>query len=254
MGVRAYLHKARVTFHLIRVLKNWPSFLLAHLRRQQEPMAIQLRNGMSVKLRPSQSDATMLMETWGMRYYTPPSHDVGPDDTVVDIGGHIGSFTLYAATRTKETVLAFEPFPESFSLLQENVRRNRLKNVILEQKAVFSRTGKMDLHLYDGPHSGSNSLFHRNTGRKMRIQTITLDDAFRKHRIAKVDFMKIDCEGAEYDILFSLPKATLRKIRRISMEYHDAINEHNHAELMRFFAENGYRARLEGEFIYAVRA
>ncbi|PIZ52014.1 hypothetical protein COY27_01515 [Candidatus Woesearchaeota archaeon CG_4_10_14_0_2_um_filter_33_13] len=254
MKFSAMVHQLRVLTYIIIKIKNWPEFLYAHLRKSKRLMVVTLRGGLKVLVRPYMSDVTMLMETWGMEDYTPPGFKIRSTDIVFDIGGHIGSFSMYAAIKaTKGKVYSFEPLPENYQIFKSNIEQNKLSNIHLEQKAVSDKGGVGQLFLCKGTHSGSSSLFYRNTKDTVSIKRITLTDFFEKYKISKVDFMKIDCEGAEYDILFSLPKKQLSKIKRISMEYHDTINHHTHRELIHFFKNNGFKTRLSGEMIYAIQ-
>ena len=253
MSIKSRIHQVRILSYIIEYIRNWPSFLYHHFIRGKSMMIVNLKNGYRVLLRPDRADATMLMETWGCRDYTPKGFAIKRNDVVFDIGGHIGSFSLYAASKAVDgRVFSFEPLPENHKIFARNIELNKLDRIMLERKAISDKKGTMDLYLYDGDHSGSSSLFYRNTDKKITIETTTLQDVFRKNKIDRVNFMKIDCEGAEYDILFNLPKNLLMKIDKISMEYHDSINQHHHSELLKFFRENGFRARLKGEMIYAI--
>ncbi|MFA5797275.1 MAG: FkbM family methyltransferase [Candidatus Woesearchaeota archaeon] len=196
----------------------------------------------------------MLMESFGMKYYTPKGFEIHENDTVIDIGAHIGSFTLYAARfANKGKIYSFEPLPENYSILIKNIRRNNIKNIATYKMAISRHTGTSYLHLYDGVHTGSSSLYERNSNKKIQIKTITLEKFIIENGIKQIDFIKMDCEGAEYEILFNTPEKILRMIKKISMEYHDSINRHKHNELMTFFRKKGFSARLDGEFIYATK-
>jgi hypothetical protein len=59
-----------------------------------------------------------------------------------------------------------------------------------------------------------------------------------------VDFLKLDVEGAEYDMLFSLDDASLARIRRVAMEYHEGVARYSHADLARFFRDHGWAVRV----------
>lgn len=250
--VKENVHKIRVLSYIIRNIKNWPTFLKAHFRQDKNKMLVKFRNGLKVFVRPHESDVTMLMETWGMRYYTPKNFKINKNDVVFDIGTHIGSFSLFAAKHASEgKVFSFEPLPINFEMFKKNISLNKIKNITPINAAVSFKSGSQKLFLYEGTHTGSSSLYVRNSDKFVKIKTVTLANMFKKYNIKRVNFMKIDCEGAEYDILFNLPKDIFNKIDKISMEYHDHINEHRHPELMKFFKDNNWKAILDGEFIYA---
>ncbi|MGE5601989.1 MAG: FkbM family methyltransferase, partial [Nitrososphaerales archaeon] len=60
----------------------------------------------------------------------------------------------------------------------------------------------------------------------------------------QVDFLKIDVEGAEYDMLFSLDDAALSRFRRVCMEYHEGVTQYGHADLEQFFQSKGWTVRV----------
>ncbi len=118
--------------------------------------------------------------------------------TFVDIGAHVGLFTLPAATWVGEAgkVLAFEPHPENFAILQFNTRSNGLEQRIdLVQSAVADVTKKMQLHLSTF-NTGDHQLFHQGRRETVEVACTTLDDYFKAG--AQVDVIKIDVQGAEF--------------------------------------------------------
>lgn len=120
---------------------------------------------------------------------------------VIDIGAHMGYYTLLFARTVGENghVYSFEPDPRNFDLLKKNVEINGYKNVTLIQKAVSNKTGRGKLYL--GEYSGGNRIFDTHDDRKsIEIETIRLDDYFENNS-RKIDFLKMDAEGTEIDII-----------------------------------------------------
>ena len=76
------------------------------------------------------------------------------------------------------------------------------------------------------------------------VPAVTLAQALERLDGQDCDLLKIDCEGAEYDILMNADPACWRHIRHIVMEYHDHLTEHTHADLVRFFEGLGQRAQV----------
>jgi FkbM family methyltransferase len=127
-----------------------------------------------------------------------------PGHVVVDLGAYVGYYTLVAAkvVGAKGKVYAFEPGPDAFALLQKNVRANGLENVVLEQKAVSNKAGSIKLFVSD-KHSADNTIYksaHDPKRATVDIEAVALDDYFRG-RDPRVDFVKIDVQGAEGLIL-----------------------------------------------------
>lgn len=152
--------------------------------------------------------------------YTSDDFSLGEHETVIDVGANIGSFAIYAGKRVKR-VLAFEPAESAFSLLTQNVALNGLGNIESMRAALGSRTG--EVVLYKGSDDALNTLYKDNASGKHGHETvrcITLSDVFANYALDRCHFLKLDCEGAEYDILYSASKEILSRIDRISMEYH----------------------------------
>jgi FkbM family methyltransferase len=120
---------------------------------------------------------------------------IKPGNTVVDVGAHIGYFTLLFAKLVGDNgkVYAFEPNPDNFGLLRKNIEVNGYNNVVLEQKAVNSMNGYCKLY-FDKIFVDENIESTDITD----VECIRLDDFLKN---TNVDFIKIDVEGSEYDVL-----------------------------------------------------
>jgi FkbM family methyltransferase len=124
--------------------------------------------------------------------------EVSAGDVVVDIGAHIGYYTLMLARIVGPCgkVYAFEPDPENFTLLQRNVKENGYRNVVLLQKAVSDRNGSATLYLSED-NSGDHRLYDSHDDRRVvQVETTTLDWVFRDYG-GPIGFVKMDIQGAE---------------------------------------------------------
>nr|AUN37814.1 hypothetical protein [uncultured bacterium] len=146
--------------------------------------------------------------------------DFKPGDVVIDIGAHIGFFAIYTALRFPQVVIhSFEPFPENYELLQQNLERNGITNVRTYQLGV-SGSGR-PLDMVTNPQNSGNSTCYSRTleySRTTGIPSTTLDHIFDSLGIDKCKLLKIDCEGSEYEILFST--RSLGKVEYLSGEFH----------------------------------
>ena len=126
-----------------------------------------------------------------------------PGDVFVDVGANLGYYTVLAAKLVGETgrVYAFEPDPVNFGILEQNVRLNRLDNVVLEEKAVSNEQGTIQLFLAES-NKGDHRIFQpKGEGRKaVDVEAVSLDAYFDGVE-ESVDFVKVDTQGAEGVIL-----------------------------------------------------
>src|SRR3990170_7009848 len=122
---------------------------------------------------------------------------------VVDIGANIGYYTLLAAHLVGDEgkVFAFEPEPNNYNLLCKNIEVNGYRNVIPVRKAVFSKSGEMELFL-DESNLGGHSLSEANVdkGASIMVEVTSLDDYFRNTDY-KIDVIKMDVQGSEMAVL-----------------------------------------------------
>jgi FkbM family methyltransferase len=182
--------------------------------------------------------------------------------TVIDIGANIGAFSIFALLKSPDLkVIAFEPSAKTFRQLRQNIKLNKLDNrVSLINKAVAGKKGK--IRLYDAGVSGLRSVYKTRGEKKSElVNVITLREIFTSHRITKCDFLKIDCEGAEYEILFSTTQSLFKKIDRISLEFHEITATRGHDDLLNLLKKMGYKVRynyhrIEKDigYIYAQRS
>lgn len=216
---------------------NWLAVSRAALRGD-EVTHLRLRNGLEIDSAPGALLVPLYKEIVYKDDYRLRADPLPRGAVVIDIGANLGMFSLHvAADHGAAKVYAFEPFAESFALLQRNAERNHLTAIVPVPLAIAGQAGTRELHM-QGRH-GVHSLFG-SAGEAVRIECITLADAFARFAIERCDFLKLDCEGAEYEILLATPSDVYARIQRIALEYHDWITDHHHDELVRRFTAEGF--------------
>jgi len=135
------------------------------------------------------------------------------DMIVLDIGANIGYHTLQAArlAGSNGNVFAFEPDPENYSLLVNNIKANNYNNIIPVQKAISDKTGKTNLFLCEdnrGDHRIYDSEDDRNS---IEVETTRLDDFFPDNK--HIDVIKMDIQGSEYLALLGMERIIKRNKR-----------------------------------------
>jgi FkbM family methyltransferase len=189
-------------------------------------------------------DIWSIKETFLDRFYEKYGFTIQPNWKIIDIGAGIGDYTLYAAmAQMNSQVFSFEPYPESFVLMQENLRLNAITNVQVFDEAIDAVSGKLILDLTSGEPLQFQSHLKRtvNVKKSLSVSSLSLVDALARLGLESCDLLKLDCEGAEYSILFGTPQPVLEHIRRIVMEYHDNLIQYNHNDLTRFLSERDFQ-------------
>lgn len=131
-------------------------------------------------------------------------------DIIVDVGAHMGKYTIIASKRVGANgkVIAIEAHPGNYEMLNHNIKLNGLTNVIPLNYAVYSKESKIKLFLPDekSNHTIYNTLISSKTKDEekfIEVNANTLDNLIEQHRIshAEVNWIKIDVEGAELEVL-----------------------------------------------------
>ncbi len=255
-----YIYYLSSIFTLLAGVKNWPLVVRVFLRiAPPSPYPIELRkSGLRLQARGIM-DIWSIKETFLDRFYERFGVPIQDGWTIVDIGGGIGDYTLFAASADPHgKVFAFEPFPGSFALLQENLVANHAANVQAFPEAIWAQAGalKIDSTLGEPGQFVSRAAdapggSPTTGGSSTQVQSISMADAFARLDIPRCDLMKIDCEGAEYPILFNTPDEVLGRVQRIVMEYHDSITRYKHRDMQEFLASKGYAVRVVQNYVHA---
>ena len=148
------------------------------------------------------------------------SHDikVNKDDIVLDIGGNIGIFSLYSLYKGAKEVHVFEPGEKQYKAIVDNLS-NTFKNLKINNTAVSKQTGTISF--YENEASTTSSTMFNNNSKTLFVPSITIEDYFKEQNLDKIDFLKIDCEGGEYEIIENISETFLKKkINKICLEYH----------------------------------
>lgn len=171
---------------------------------------------------------------------------LGPGEIALDIGANIGwySVLLDRLASRGASVLAFEPDPLNFRLLQENLALNATTKVEAVQNAVADVNSTMRLYLYDTKNLGRHSLLPINQGQFVEVKTIAIDAflAERGCRPEQVKFIKMDVEGYELFVLKGMPQL-LQTVPLIFMEFSPETMRRNQIdphELLRVMSHNGF--------------
>lgn len=214
-------------------------------REDSDVKTIRIRNpNLQFRVRGAM-DVWSIKETFLDRFYEKYGFTIQPHWNIVDIGAGLGDYTLFAATaQPTGQVFSFEPYPQSFMLMQENLQHNHIQNARAFDKAIGTASGELILDLTGGEPLQFQSFQKQAENiveKSLSVRALSLADALAMLEIESCDLLKLDCEGAEYSILFDTPQPVLERIQRIVMEYHDNIIQYTHHDLTRFLNERGFR-------------
>jgi len=231
---------------VVRQVKNWPAFMYHYALGFVPARVYRFRNGAALKIGRG-VDHVPIIEVFLRRHYGTP-----PDDAViVDLGASIGVFSIFAVATTRNArVYAYEPMPDFYRLMQENIQLNGQAEAIKCFNYAVAHEAT-DRELFIG---GTNFCFPtliapegaHSAARTQRVHCTTLAAILDANQLAQVDLLKMDIEGAEYEILYHTPSAYFARIKEIRMEYHNLDSDQQNVEsLKRFLAAQGYRVTYE---------
>jgi FkbM family methyltransferase len=201
-------------------------FAIAAADSRRSDTLAQLRwRGRDVFYRPGTSDASIIYQHLvrsGVKaeYYLPPS--LAPQ-VIVDVGSNIGASILYFRELFPQAqIFGFEPHPETFAVLQRNV--DKLDRVSVFNFGLGASDATLSLPLVGGDFGGfgANRAASGDTTSHVHCEIRHAGNALHELGIARVDLLKIDCEGSELDVFRSLPADLITSCKWIVGEMHDA--------------------------------
>jgi FkbM family methyltransferase len=234
--LRSFYSKINRWQFRIRAFRNWYTLVFPLNRFLPKERLLVCRNGLKLFVADITSSAIgMTREVWEKNDYGQlPSKGA----VIVDIGANIGAFTLFAAQKTKARIFALEPMKDPFAALKKNIALNNLESRVVPLRiALCGENGEREMHVSKRNMGGSS--LYITSDRTEQVVCKTLPAFFEENNIDYVDYIKCDCEGAEYDIFLNTPPALFEKIGIITVELH-TVEHHTFDELREFFHTVGY--------------
>lgn len=219
--MNSIITKIKILIKATNVFKNWYLYPLVYFSIiKRDYVIFETYSGLKIKLRTRSTDLMALTNVWLVEEYSRSNFRINTNDVIIDIGAHIGLFTLYASQYCKNgTIFCFEPVDENYDILVDNITQNNLKNVKPFKSAVSK--SESTITIYRNKDEAGHSMFSF-TSHALKVDSISLKKIIDKNSINQCNLIKIDCEGAEYEIIESLPLEYLKKISKLIIEYHFA--------------------------------
>jgi len=179
-------------------------------------------------------------------------YKINEGDVIVDAGAFVGAFAIYAAKIVGERgkVIAFEPDKDNYTMLLRNIYLNRLNNIIPINKGLWSESTTLKFRSSNGENS---SLFFTDNQscNLTEVDVVSLDDELRALNIGKLDFIKMDIEGAEIEAIRGAKEILGKNEVNLAIaSYHIIDGEPTHIKLrklllnMDYYTEIGFPAHL----------
>jgi FkbM family methyltransferase len=167
-------------------------------------------------------DFKIINETWVENVYRIHDWQFSSPGIFVDIGANIGAVSLFVDNfnsnrdrGSKIRVFAVEPEPNNIALLKDNIANNPVERITVVENAMWYEDKLVPIT----QKGGNSSIINLNNENYIEVSAITLETFFNKYNIKEVDVMKIDVEGAEFDLIINTPAETLAKIKRLVLEF-----------------------------------
>ncbi len=237
-------------FSLVRNIRNWPRYLSFKLMgKRGASFTFHCGQGirLEVPLRLLHTFKESFLDEGYLRGF--PRGFFQSEPVVLDIGANVGYFSFYLFSRFPNArIYAFEPVEKNFRQLQIYQASHPGFRLVAFPKAIAAQTGSITLYLDQGDSFTTSASIHRNPfgSDPVQVPSSSLRDIFREEGIDQVDLLKLDCEGAEYGILYSLPAIFYKKIKAITLETHRGENPgETREELAGFLETLGYYVRTD---------
>lgn len=219
---RSAYHRRRLVNKARTFIVNVDAYRDALRREDGRIVDLTTNDGLVITIRRNYMDASILGEVFLDNCYV-RGLSLPERPVIVDIGGYIGDFSLYAAKRLNALkVVVCEPSPQNWALLTKNVAANHYEDrIVTVNKAVTD--GRPVMMNVNAPSRGQArvSAYGKGNVECQLIPGVTLKNLVDAHGLDVIHLLKIDCEGGEYDILLTSPSDVYSRVHNVVFEYHE---------------------------------
>jgi FkbM family methyltransferase len=180
--------------------------------------------GLKIFYRVETADELVLKDSFknDIFFHELPYLNLSKYPVIIDIGAHIGTFSIYCSTKFKNAnILAYEASKETYDILEKNVTSNSLASKIqISHKAVSSIDSKVKLYHNIEDGNWGHTISKAVSDSYEEVDSTSLDSIFEEYQLNNIDLIKFNCEGSEFDIIMKTKLSHLRKIRLSIILYH----------------------------------
>lgn len=230
-------------------------YLLFRLDGKTRTTKIHLKGGGTLFVKTPSPEKGLLCQIFGLNVYDPYGF-IKKGDTVIDIGANVGVFSVFAREHGAK-VISYEPSSANVARLLEHKAVNGGDQFMVLQKGVWNKEGILKLYLtgLSTSHHFVNEYAVGTTGHYEEVPVVSFETVLKENRLDLVDFVKIDVEGCEFDIVKDLSRDVIRKVKHYSIECE---NQEVRAKIEKILKNAGYSfkpciSNAYAHIIYAIR-
>jgi FkbM family methyltransferase len=248
MSVKGFARYTR----LFKNISNWQEYVFHKDERKKRPLKFFTRP-YAVKFEVPESLYQVFKEIFMEDFYDADRliRQLPSNPSVIDVGANAGFFSVLLFSKIKDArVLAYEPLPSNVELFRKTMNENEaLKNIRLSQVAITG-SSKDSIDLFTEATEGNTvvssvfATFNKLNQKKISVPAQSLTSIIEQNNLEKIDLLKLDCEGSEYDIIYNTDPAVLKRVNMMVIEVHQ-IDEDNYNlnSLDQYLRSLGYETR-----------
>jgi FkbM family methyltransferase len=183
-------------------------------------------------------------EIIGHKVYHNDFVNVEENDVVIDIGFNYGLFSMVSLKNNPSKIIAFEPNPKLVSNYQKFFNHEKIE---LHQKAVSNKAGIVTFNENNDPGMSTllSDINTHNINATYEVELINFYQFIQKNNINQIDYLKVDCEGGEYDIFDSIPNEYLtNQVKKIALEFHHKFEDKKVQKLYNKIISCGFETKI----------
>lgn len=175
--------------------------------------------------------SSLMNEFTSNKIYVNDFIDIEENDVVVDIGFNYGIFSINCLSKNPKKIVGFEPNTKLCNIFDENFYDDRIRLINIavsdENKVIKFHENK-----YSVMNTVKDNLVNDNTQYSYEIHALGINNLIKKYNLDNIDYLKVDCEGSEYEIFESISDDYLtNNVRKIAIEFHDDIHDYKVVKL-----------------------